>query len=70
MTSLAFKFHKANTIEEFVGNALMLSKLACLVLFSFVDYRYSAFYGILCLILWLVLKAPKYNGPSKIRKIF
>ena len=46
----------------------MYLKLGFIVLFLFENPTYAAFYGILCFILWIGLKQPKYTGKSKIIK--
>lgn len=70
MMSLGFKLIKATTPEEFVANLFMFSKLGSVVLFLFVHPRLSIFYTLLCFVLWLILKQPKYSGPSKLVKRF
>ena len=48
----------------------MFTKLGSIVLFMFVDRRFAVFYGLLCFVLWLILKQPKYSGPSKLIRGF
>ena len=66
--SLAFKYVKCSTLDEFVGVAIMFGKFANMILFQFIDYRFTIYYVILCLVLWLVLKQPKYSGPNLLVK--
>ena len=43
----------------------MYSKLGFTVLFFFVDTVYAILYALLCLILWIAIRQPKYTGKSK-----
>lgn len=63
--SIAFKFFKLSTWDEFVGTSITMSKLAVVVLYIFIDVKYAVFYCCLCLVLWVLLKQPKYRGPNK-----
>ena len=45
---------------------LMYSKLGFTVLFFFIDTVYAIMYTILCLVLWIAMRQPKYTGKSKI----
>ena len=56
LMSLAFKLMKAATPEEGVAMFFMFTKLGSIVLFMFVDRRFAVFYGLLCFVLWLILK--------------
>ena len=64
--SLGFKLVKTSTWEEFIGVSFMLAKAGNMSLFWFADRRACVFYGIWCLMVWLILKMPKYSGKSKI----
>lgn len=67
--SLAFKYVKSSTLDEFVGVGIMFGKFANLVMFQLIDSRFTIYYSILCLVLWLILKQPKYSGPNKMIKV-
>jgi hypothetical protein len=67
--SMAFKAVKANTWEEFVSVSFMYAKVAFIVLYLMSEPRSALFYSILCFVLWLILKQPIYNGPSKMVKV-
>jgi hypothetical protein len=64
--SSGFKLIKSATWEEFISVFFMFGKLGFLVLFLLSDGKLCVFYFILVMILWLILKMPKYTGPSKL----
>jgi hypothetical protein len=66
---MVMKFRKACTWELFISQMFNYGKLAFLFLFGLVDYRLTVYYAIYCLVLWLVLTNPKYDGPSKIKRL-
>lgn len=59
---------KAATWELYFDRMFQYGKLACLFLFFTADKRIAVYYAICCFILWIVLKYPKYAGPSKLIK--
>jgi predicted membrane protein len=52
-----------------VSQVFTFTKFAVLILFLLMDVRLAAYYGFLCVVLWMMLKQPKYEGPRKIMKI-
>ena len=63
--SLLFKVMKSATPEESISTGFMFAKLGTMALFCFVDPRLGILYSLLCFVLWVILKQPKYTGPSK-----
>lgn len=63
--SLVFKIMKSATPEEAISTGFMFAKLGTMALFFFVDFRLGVLYSVLCFVLWVILRQPKYNGPSK-----
>ena len=66
---LLSRFRKAVTMDLFLSQLFGLSKFALLLLLVLMDFRIGAYYAVFCFVLWMVLKQPRYDGPSKIIKI-
>ena len=67
--SLTFKLLKAATWEEWISLSFMFGKLGFLVLLVMNNQRLAIMYASICLITWLLLRMPRYSGPSKVVKI-
>ena len=67
-TYLAVKLYVSSTWELFCSFLFLYGKCACILLFAMTNTRASAYFSILCFILWLFLSHPKYSQPSKIVK--
>lgn len=67
--SLTFKLIKAATWEEWIALSFMFGKLGFLVLLVMNNQRLAIVYSSICLITWLVLRMPRYSGPSKVVRI-
>ena len=67
--SLTFKLVKAATWEEWIALSFMFGKLGFLVLFVMNNNRLALIYAAVCLITWLTLRIPRYNGPSKVVRV-
>uniref|UniRef100_A0A8C4QR84 Thioredoxin-related transmembrane protein 2b n=1 Tax=Eptatretus burgeri TaxID=7764 RepID=A0A8C4QR84_EPTBU len=52
------------TIEQHVGNALMFSKVASLILFFRLDFRLGLLYLILCIVFIVTCRPPVFLGPE------
>ena len=67
-TYVAVKFYVSSTWELFSSFLFLYGKCASIVLFTMANMRGSAYFTILCFLLWLVLSHPKYSVASKIVK--
>lgn len=66
---MLIKFRRACTWELFISQTFNYGKMASLFLFFLIDVRYAIYYAIYCLILWLMLTNPRYEGPSQIVRL-
>ena len=64
------KFFRSICWEEWIHNLFIYGKTASVLLFLFQDYRLGIWYVIFCLLVWIFLKIPHYNGPSKIQEVY
>jgi hypothetical protein len=67
--SLFARLKRTSTWDEFLSIVFSFSHYAIMFLFYLIDFRYLAYYALIAFILWLVLKLPRYSGPSKIVKL-
>ena len=65
---IVLKYIRSITWEEFISSFFLFSKLGFFILFLMNDRKWSLFYFVLCLVIWMTMQQPKYRGPSKLKK--
>ncbi|XP_062851406.1 thioredoxin-related transmembrane protein 2-B isoform X2 [Trichomycterus rosablanca] len=61
------KNRRAITVEQHVGNIILFSKVANVILFFRLDIRMGLLYLTLCIVLLMTCKPPLYMGPEYIK---
>ncbi|XP_016095531.1 thioredoxin-related transmembrane protein 2-B-like [Sinocyclocheilus rhinocerous] len=61
------KNRRAITIEQHVGNIILFSKVANVILFFRLDIRLGLLYLTLCIVFLMICKPPLYMGPEYIK---
>lgn len=59
------KFFRSISWEEWIHNLFIYGKTASVLLFMFQDYRLGIWYMIFCILAWIFLKIPHYQGASR-----
>ncbi|KAK7161474.1 hypothetical protein R3I94_004230 [Phoxinus phoxinus] len=61
------KNRRAITVEQHVGNIILFSKVANVILFFRLDIRLGLLYLTLCIVFLMICKPPLYMGPEYIK---
>lgn len=59
-------FREYTSFKQILTEFFFYSKLGTIFLFFFLSYSYCIWYCILVVSVWVLVKIPRYNGPSKI----
>jgi hypothetical protein len=63
---LSVKMKKTASWDQFYSLCFTFGHVTEIILFMLIDRRLAAYYAAGAFILWMVLKQPRYNGPSNI----
>ena len=67
---LALRNRNFYSKEQFFDKIYLFSKICIIsLIYQGENYYVMAYYVILCFVLWMLNKYPKYKGPSKISEI-
>lgn len=59
-------FRQYTSFKQILSEFFFYSKLGTIFLFFFLNYSYCIWYSILVVSVWVLVKVPRYSGPSKI----
>ena len=63
------RFRRSPTWDHFLVSLALFTKTYIAVMLWNVDTVYLTWYGIVCVILFIVLRAPRYDGPTKVNTL-
>lgn len=58
------KYRKKATLDGFISSCFLYLKTGIGVLYGYLGYQYAVWYGVVCLLFFLLLRPPKYDGPD------
>lgn len=60
---------RSASLREFLLDCLTIGRIMVVSLLFFAKIKLCMYYSIICLVFWIILPYPRYNGPNKFIKI-
>lgn len=69
LTFIAIYYLRSSSLREFFINCLSIGKIVVASLLFFAKFKFCIFYIVTCLVSWLFISYPKYQGKNKFIRI-
>lgn len=60
---------RSASLREFLLDCLTIGRIMVVSLLFFAKFKLSIYYSLICLLFWIIIPYPRYNGPNKFIKI-